>query len=178
VSGGLDFGTDPALLERLVGRCRRATGRPLIVKLTPNVTRIADTARAAERGGADILSLVNTFVGLAVDWRHRRPELGSATGEGGLSGPAIKPLALAALRRVRAATSLPLIGIGGIFSVDDTMEFLVCGASAIQLGTANFRDPSAAIAIVQGLEQLVRTERLGALTDWIGSLKAPRPTYS
>ena len=148
---------------------------PLIVKLTPNVTNIRDTAKAAEAGGADVISLTNTFVGMAVDWRRRRPELGSPTGEGGLSGPAIKPLALACLRRVREVVSVPLIGIGGIMTAEDVMEFLVVGATAVQVGTASFRDPGAAGNIVTDLEDLVRNECTGPLTDLIGTL-TPRDT--
>lgn len=170
VSGGMDFGTDPRALEAVVRECRDVTRLPLIVKLTPNVTNIRETARAAEAGGADVISLINTYVGMAVDWRRRRPELGSPTGEGGLSGPAIKPLALACLRRVREAVSLPLIGIGGIMTAEDVMEFLVVGATAVQVGTASFRDPGAAGTIVVELEKLVRTEEIGPLSHVIGTL--------
>jgi len=177
VSGGMDFGTDPRALEPLVRRCREATTLPLIVKLTPNVTNIRDTAQAAEAGGADVISLINTYVGMAVDWRRRCPELGSPTGEGGLSGPAIKPLALASLRRVRQAVSVPLIGIGGIMTAEDVLEFLVVGATAVQVGTASFRDPGAAGTIVAELEKLVQTEQLGPLSDIIGTL-TPRDTLA
>ncbi len=171
VSGGMDFGTDPGALESLVARCRAATKRPLIVKLTPNVTDIRLTAQAAERGGCDVLSLVNTFVGMAVDWRRRCPELGSPTGEGGLSGPAIKPLALACLRRVREAVSLPLIGIGGILTAEDVMEFMVVGATAIQVGTSSFRDPWMPFTIAADLRDLVASEGLGPLDRVVGTLR-------
>lgn len=178
VSGGMDYGTDPAALEPLVARCRAATRLPLIVKLTPNVTDIRVTARAAERGGADALSLVNTFVGMAVDWRNRRPELGSPTGEGGLSGPAIKPLALACMRRVREAVELPLVGIGGIMTAEDVMEFMVVGATAIQVGTVSFRDPMTPVTIATDLEILAQAEGTGPLAEIVGTLSIPRDTRS
>jgi len=174
VSGGLDFGTDPELMEGVVAACRVATGKPLIVKLTPNVTDLTALAQAAAAGGGDSLSLVNTYVGLAIDWRTLRPELGSPTGLGGLSGPAIKPMALAAVHRVHAATSLPVIGIGGIQSAEDVMEFLVAGATAVQVGTANFADPNAVGTIVGDLSELVRSEDLGPLPSWIGALERGR----
>ena len=174
VSGGLDFGVDPKLLEPLVAEARRRTSKPLLVKLTPNVTDLAALARAAEAGGADILSLVNTYQGMAVDWRRRRPELGSPTGMGGLSGPAIKPLALAAVHKVRRAVRLPIVGIGGITDAEDVMEFLVAGASAVQVGTANFRGPETPLRIVRQLAELHTREKLGALSDWVGTLQVPR----
>lgn len=174
VSGGLDFGTRPAELTALVRECRGRTQRPLIVKLTPNVTDIVELAQAAVAGGADALSLVNTYQGMAVDWRRKRPELGSPSGMGGLSGPAIKPLALAALWRVRRAVSVPLIGIGGIRNADDVMEFIVCGASAVQLGTANFADPAAPVQVAAALDALCRREGISVLRELVGSLQVPR----
>jgi dihydroorotate dehydrogenase (NAD+) catalytic subunit len=170
VSGGLDFGIEPRLLEPLVAACRAATGKPLLVKLTPNVTDIAGLAVAAERGGADALSLVNTYQGLAVNWRRRKPELGSLTGEGGLSGPAIKPLALSAVRKVRAKVGLPLVGIGGITSAEDVMEFVVTGASAVQVGTSNFRDPAAPVRILEELLGLVDRGEVQDLATMVGTL--------
>lgn len=178
VSGGLDFGVDPALLEPLVLRCRQATGKPLIVKLTPNVADVLPLALAAERGGADALSLVNTYRGMAVDWRARRPELGSPTGEGGLSGPAIKPLALSALRRARSGVRLPLVGIGGIACADDVLEFIVTGACAVQVGTANFRDPGMPVRIAGELEALAVRGEIEDIASMIGTLRygsPPRP---
>ena len=174
VSGGLDFGAEAALLEPLVARCRKATGRPLWVKLTPNVSDIGTLARAAEAGGADALSLVNTYQGLAVDWREARPELGSPTGGGGLSGPAIKPLALFALLRVRQAVGIPLVGIGGIASAADAMEFVVTGATAVQVGTANFLDPAAPVRIVEELLEWAHRGWIRDLPRMIGTLKIPR----
>src|SRR3954462_14922006 len=142
VSHGLDLGIDPRAVERLVRRVRAACPLPIIAKLTPNVTDIVAIARASADGGADAVSLVNTFRGMAVNWRARRPIL--ANDIGGLSGPAIKPLALGMVWDVaRALPDLPVIGIGGIASADGAMEFLVAGASAVQVGTATFYDPTA-----------------------------------
>jgi dihydroorotate dehydrogenase (NAD+) catalytic subunit len=149
VSHGVDFGTEPMLCERVVAACRRASSHPIIAKLTPNVTDIAVIARAAEAGGADAISLINTCLGMAVDWRRRRPLLGNVMG--GLSGPAIKPIALRAVYQVRRAVSTPLMGIGGIATLDDVMEFLVTGATAVQIGTANFYRPGVSMQILDGL---------------------------
>jgi dihydroorotate dehydrogenase (NAD+) catalytic subunit len=149
VAGGTDYATDPVLTRRIVRACRDACPLPLIAKLTPNVTDIVSIAQAAADGGADAVSLINTFVGMAIDWRKRRPVLGNITG--GLSGPAIKPLALRFVWQVAKLKMIPVIGIGGIATLDDVMEFLVAGASAVQLGTVNFYDPTAAIRIVDGL---------------------------
>lgn len=144
VSGGVDFGTDAKMAADLVKRVREACRFPIVAKLTPNVTRIVSIAQAVANAGADAVSLVNTFQGLAVDWRRRRPILGA--GMGGLSGPAIKPLAMRCVWQVaQGVPGLPIIGVGGISSLDDVMEYLVCGATAIQVGTANFYDPGATI---------------------------------
>jgi dihydroorotate dehydrogenase (NAD+) catalytic subunit len=149
VAGGTDYATDPELTRRIVRACRDACGLPLIAKLTPNVTDIVSIARAAADGGADAVSLVNTFVGMAIDWRRKRPILGNVTG--GLSGPAIKPLALRIVWQVAKQRMIPVIGIGGIATLDDVMEFLVAGACAVQLGTVNFYDPTAATRVVDEL---------------------------
>jgi dihydroorotate dehydrogenase (NAD+) catalytic subunit len=149
VSGGIDFAIDPGLTERVVREVRKVCPLPIIAKLTPNVTDIVPIARAALNGGADAVSLVNTFVGMAIDWRRRKPILGNGTG--GLSGPAIKPLALRIVRRVAENVRIPIIGVGGISTLDDVMEFLVAGASAVQLGTVNFYDPTASVRIVEAL---------------------------
>jgi dihydroorotate dehydrogenase (NAD+) catalytic subunit len=174
VSGGLDFGQDPLRLKALVARCRAATSLPLIVKLTPNVTDLAPLAKAATAAGADALSLVNTYQGLAVDWRRRVPELGSPTGLGGLSGPAIKPLALAAVHRVGTAVAIPVIGIGGIASGPDVLEFLVAGASAVQVGTANFWGPGTALRIAREVAELLEAEGVARVRDLVGTLRIPR----
>lgn len=169
VSGGLDFATDAELTKRIVRRCRDACPNlPLIAKLTPNVTDIQAIARAAADGGADAVSAVNTFVGMAVDWRRRKPILGNVTG--GLSGPAIKPLALRAVWRIAQLKAVPVIGVGGIATIDDVMEFLVVGASAVQIGTANFYNPTASVRIVNALPDAVQSLRVSAARDVIGTL--------
>jgi dihydroorotate dehydrogenase (NAD+) catalytic subunit len=168
VAGGTDFATDPALTQRIVRACRDVCGLPLIAKLTPNVTNIVPIARAAAEGGADAVSLVNTFVGMAIDWRRRRPILGNVTG--GLSGPAIKPLALRLVWQVAQQRMIPVIGIGGIATLDDVMEFLVAGASAVQLGTVNFYDPTAAMRIVQELPGAIQQLGSDSVSKVVGKL--------
>jgi dihydroorotate dehydrogenase (NAD+) catalytic subunit len=169
VAGGLDFATDPALTKRIVERVRQVCPLPLLAKLTPNVTDIVPIAQAAADAGADAVSLVNTFVGMAIDWRKRRPILGNGTG--GLSGPAIKPLALRLVWQVARRVRIPVVGIGGIATVDDAMDFLIAGASAVQLGTVNFYDPTASMRIVGELPEAL--DQLGAagVTEIIGTLK-------
>ena len=173
VSHGLDLGIDPAAVERLVRAVRAACPLPIIAKLTPNVTDVVAIARAAAAGGVDAVSLVNTLRGMAINWRTRRPIL--ANDIGGLSGPAIKPLALRMVWEVaRALPDLPIIGVGGIASVDDALEFLVAGASAIQVGTATFADPTAAGRLVVELEHELDRAGLGAVTDLVGTLRSNR----
>jgi dihydroorotate dehydrogenase (NAD+) catalytic subunit len=169
VSGGVDFGTDPKMTAELVSRVRGACRLPVIAKLTPNVTSIVAIAEAAARAGADAVTLVNTFQGLAVNWRQRRPILGG--GFGGLSGPAIKPLALRAVWQVAKAVRIPIIGVGGIASIDDVLDYLVCGASAIQVGTANFYDPGIAERLVDQLDQVMNAEGWSDLRQVIGTLQ-------
>ncbi|HEY4232737.1 MAG TPA: dihydroorotate dehydrogenase [Lacipirellulaceae bacterium] len=169
VSGGVDFGTDPAMCERLVVDCRAATQTPIIAKLTPNVTSIPVMARAAEAGGADAISLINTCLGMAIDWRRRRPLLGN--GMGGLSGPAIKPIALRAVYQAAQAVKTPIIGIGGIATVDDVMEFLVAGATAVQLGTVNFYNPRASIEVLDALPGALAEAGVSRIADLVGTLK-------
>ena len=137
------------MCERLVADCRAATATPIIAKLTPNVTSIPAIAKAAAAGGADAISLINTCLGMAIDWRRRRPLLGNVLG--GLSGPAIKPIALRAVYQAAQAVETPIIGIGGIATIDDVMEFLVAGASAVQLGTVNFYNPTASMEVLDAL---------------------------
>ena len=173
VSHGLDLGIDARAVGRLVRRVRSACPQPIIAKLTPNVTDVVAIAASAAEGGADAVSLVNTFRGLVVDWKRRRPVL--ANDVGGLSGPAIKPLALRIVWEVaRALPTLPIMGIGGISNADDAMEFLVAGASAIQVGTATFTDPGAAEKILDDLP--ARLHRLAAtsVTDVVGTLRSNR----
>jgi dihydroorotate dehydrogenase (NAD+) catalytic subunit len=173
VTHGLDLGIDPDAVRRLCRRVREACPLPSIAKLTPNVTDIVAIARAAAEGGADAVSLVNTFQGMAVDWRRRRPIL--ANDVGGLSGPAIKPLALRMVWQVaRALPGLPVIGIGGIGNADDALEFLVAGASAIQVGTATFYDPGAAGRLLDELP--AKLDELGAasVAEVVGTLRSNR----
>jgi len=168
VSGGVDFGTDPAMCERLVAACRNACSHPILAKLTPNVTSIAEMAVAASSGGADGLSLINTCQGMAIDWRKRRPLLGNVIG--GLSGPAIKPIALRAVYQAAQATDTPIIGIGGIATLDDAMEFFIAGASAVQLGTVNFYNPTASITILDGLPAAVAELGANSIQEIVGTL--------
>lgn len=171
VSHGLDLGVDPVIVSRLLRRIRSVCRLPLIAKLTPNVTDITKLAAAAMEGGADAVSLVNTFRGMAIDWRKRRPIL--ANDVGGLSGPAIKPMALAMVWSVaRALPGVPIIGIGGIWSADDALEFLVAGASAIQVGTATFVDPTACERVVDGLHRLLDETGVPRVRDVVGSLRS------
>lgn len=170
VSGGVDFGTDPNSCEHLVADCRRATTTPIIAKLTPNVTSIPAIAKGAEAGGADAISLINTCLGMAIDWRRRRPMLGNVLG--GLSGPAIKPIALRAVYQAAQAVKTPLIGIGGIATIDDVMEFLVAGASAVQLGTVNFYNPKASMEVLGALPEALETAGVSRVADLVGTLTA------
>jgi dihydroorotate dehydrogenase (NAD+) catalytic subunit len=173
VSHGLDLGIDPAAVERVVTRCRAAGPLPVIAKLTPNVTDIVKIARAARDGGADAVSLVNTFRGMAIDWRRRRPIL--SYDMGGLSGPAIKPMALRMVWEVaRAIPDLPIVGIGGIACVDDALEFLVAGASAVQVGTATFADPTVSTRIVDELSSRLVEIGAGSVSDVVGTLRSNR----
>jgi dihydroorotate dehydrogenase (NAD+) catalytic subunit len=172
VSGGVDFGTDAAMCERLVADCRRATAAPIIAKLTPNVTSVAAIARAAEAGGADAISLINTCQGMAIDWRRRRPMLGGVLG--GLSGPAIKPIALRCVFQAFQAVKTPLIGIGGIATIDDVMEFFVAGAMAVQLGTVNFYNPRASIEVLDALPAALAEAGVTRVAEIVGTLAATR----
>jgi len=167
--GGMIFGNDPRALGRITGACRRATRLPLIVKLSPNVGDIRVTARAAESGGADILSLVNTYVGMAVDVERRQPVLTRISG--GLSGPAIRPLAVWLTWQVSRAVKLPIIGMGGIMNANDALEFILAGASAVQIGTANFVDPCASIKVLEGLTDYLTRHEIGSLRELVGSLR-------
>jgi dihydroorotate dehydrogenase (NAD+) catalytic subunit len=168
VAGGIDFAIDPAVTRRVVERVRAVCPLPIVAKLTPNVTNIVPIARAAAEGGADALSLVNTFVGMAIDWRRRRPILGNVTG--GLSGPAIKPLALRLVWQVARQVRVPIIGIGGIASIDDVMEFLLAGASAVQLGTVNFYDPTVSMRVVNQLPEALAHLHANSVREIIGLL--------
>jgi dihydroorotate dehydrogenase (NAD+) catalytic subunit len=168
VAGGIDFAIDPERTRRVVQRVREVCPLPIVAKLTPNVTNIVPIARAAAEAGADALSLVNTFVGMAVDWRRRRPILGNVTG--GLSGPGIKPLALRLVWQVAKQVRVPIIGIGGIATLDDVMEFLIAGASAVQLGTVNFYDPTASMRVVGELPGALKHLGVSSVREVIGTL--------
>jgi dihydroorotate dehydrogenase (NAD+) catalytic subunit len=169
-AGGIEFGHDPALLEALTARCRAATRRPLWVKLSPNAPDLTATARAAVAGGADALTLVNTVRALAIDAAARRPVL--ANGIGGLSGPAIKPIALRMVWEVhRALPEVPLVGIGGVETGRDAAEFLLAGASAVQVGTAIFREPAAPLRIVAELERFCAAQGIADVRELIGGLR-------
>ena len=166
--GGIVFGGDPILLQDLVSRLRKKTEKPLIIKLSPNVTDIVEMAKIAESEGADAISLINTVRGISVDPETRKPRLSNMIG--GLSGPAIKPIALHMVWQVARHVKIPVIGIGGILSAGDAAEFLICGASAVQVGTAHFRDPCACIKIIQGLEDYLSKKRIQNVRELIGSL--------
>jgi dihydroorotate dehydrogenase (NAD+) catalytic subunit len=170
VSGGVDFGTDPKLCEEVVAGCRKETSATLLAKLTPNVASIASIAKAAEQGGADAVSCINTVLGMAVDWRKRKPILGNIVG--GLSGPAIKPIALRCVYQVARAVKIPVVGIGGISNIDDVMEFLVAGASAVQIGTANYYDPTISVRLIEQLRHTLHEVGAVSVREIIGSLNA------
>ena len=178
VKGGMVFGNDPAALHALVKRVRAATALPLVVKLSPNGPDVVAAARAAVDAGAEILSLINTLVGLAIDVERREPKIGFTTG--GLSGPAIRPVAVRMVWEVhRALPDVPIFGIGGIEKVDDVLEFLIAGASAVQVGTANFRDPGVSVRLVGDLAAWCESHRVERVSDLIGTLKTrPRPDHT
>jgi dihydroorotate dehydrogenase (NAD+) catalytic subunit len=169
--GGIYFSSDPALLADVVGAVKRVARRPVIVKLSPNVSAIEPLARAAESSGADAISLVNTFVALAVDARARRPRLGA--GFGGLSGPAIKPIALRLVYQAAQAVKIPVIGLGGIATGEDAAEFLVAGASAVEVGTATFWDPRSPARVAHELGRFLRDENIQNVQEIVSTLQWP-----
>ena len=166
--GGMLFGCNPVAAAEVIGAVRKTAARPVIAKLTPNVTDITEIARAVEDAGADAISLINTLVGMAVDVPSRRPVLDNLTG--GLSGPAIKPVALAMLWKVRQMVQLPLMGIGGIMDFNDALEFMIAGAAAVQVGTATFVKPDAATVLVSGLEAYCAEQNFSDISKIVGSL--------
>lgn len=167
--GGIFFGSDPACAAGVVAACRAATSKPLIVKLSPNVTDVVAMAKACADAGADALSLINTLIGMAIDINTRRPVLANVTG--GLSGPAIKPVALRMVLQVARAVKLPIIGIGGIMSATDVIEFMLAGASAVQIGTASFITPGIAEQIVQDLQAWMVANKVQDINSLIGALE-------
>jgi dihydroorotate dehydrogenase (NAD+) catalytic subunit len=168
-AGGLAFGTDPRMAAQVTRTVRENTTLPLIVKLSPNVTDIVSIAKSVQDAGADAVSLINTVTGMAVDVKTRRPKLANVIG--GLSGPAIKPIALRMVWQVARAVHIPVIGIGGIMNTSDALEFLIAGATAIQIGTANFVDPKTSIRIVNGLSDYLAENNISDINEIIGSLK-------
>ncbi len=168
-AGGDSFANDPRQAAAVTEAVKRAATRPVIVKLSPNVTDLAAIARAVEEAGADALSLINTAVGMSIDINTRRPRLANVTG--GLSGPAIKPIAVRCVFQARRTVKIPLIGIGGIATVDDALEFMIAGASAVQVGTANFYDPGASIKIVDGLAEYCLRNGLKNISSLVGTVR-------
>ena len=167
--GGIIFGTDPASAAGIVAACRKATRKPLIVKLSPNVTDIVAMAKACADAGADSLSMINTLIGMAIDLGTRRPVLANFTG--GLSGPAVKPIALRMVWAVSRAVKLPIIGIGGIMTATDAIEFILAGATAVQVGTASFITPGAAQQIAEGMEAWMVEQGETDVRNLIGALR-------
>lgn len=173
VDGGIDLSTDPALAGATVAAVRRVTGKPLWAKLTPNVTRIGSVGKACQEAGADAICAVNTFTGMAVDVETRRAFL--PRGLGGVSGPAIRPLALARVWELVRSVSIPVVGIGGIFTARDALEFLITGARAVQLGTVLFVDPTAPRSIVHDLAEHLAARGIGSIEALIGTLQVGSP---
>jgi dihydroorotate dehydrogenase (NAD+) catalytic subunit len=169
--GGMAFGTTPGMSARVTEEVRKRTDKPVIVKLSPNVTDVRDIARAVEEAGAHAISLINTLTGMAIDVARRTPVLANVTG--GLSGPAIKPVALHMVYQVVKTVRIPVIGLGGITDVGSALEFLIAGATAIQVGTANFVNPRAALDILEGIQDFCRKEGIHHLDGLIGSLSLP-----
>ena len=168
-AGGMTIGTRTESVSEVVGLCREATKRPLIVKLTPNVTDITEIARAAVDAGADSLSLINTLLGMAIDAATRRPQLGRAVG--GLSGPAVKPVALRMVWEVHKAVDVPLVGMGGITNGTDAVEFMLAGATAVAVGTANFGDPYATMRVLNGIIEYCENNGVTDINELIGGLQ-------
>ena len=168
-AGGMTIGTDPASVTEVVKRCREATERPLIVKLTPNVTDITEIARAAEAAGADALSLINTLMGMAIDAERRKPLLARVVG--GFSGPAVKPVALRLVWECHKAVKIPLLGMGGIASGVDAVEFMLAGATAVAVGTANFYNPTATVEVIAGIADYCERHGVSDVNELIGALE-------
>ena len=170
-AGGMAFGSDAGSLEYLVNRARSASSRPIIVKLSPNVTSIANMAKIAADAGADAISMTNTFLAMSIDTETRRPRLTNVTG--GLSGPAIKPIALRMVYETARAIRIPIIGMGGIITAEDAVEFLLAGATAIQVGTASYADPRATERLAKGLEAWCRSHNVEKVSTLTGAIEIP-----
>ena len=168
-AGGMTIGTDPTSAKQVVELCRKATKRPLIVKLTPNVTDVTEIAKAVVAAGADAVSLINTLLGMAIDAHRRRPQLARVVG--GLSGPAVKPVALRMVWQVSQAVDVPILGMGGIASGIDAIEFMLAGATAIAVGTANFTNPAATVDVINGIIDYCEQHGISDVNDLIGALE-------
>ena len=171
-AGGVQFGTDPKLAAKVTGQARKAFSRTLLVKLSPQISDLPGMARALVDAGADALSLINTIPAMAIDAQSRRPVLANVTG--GLSGPAIKPVALKAVYEAAKAVEVPIVGVGGIMSATDAVEFMLAGASAIQIGCANFVKPAVAMEIIDGLNEYCEKSNLSSIRQLIGALEIVR----
>jgi len=167
--GGIAFGTQPLIAAKVIDLVRKKTSKPVIAKLSPNVTDIADIARHVESAGADAVSLINTITGMSVDIHSRKPKLANIFG--GLSGPAIKPIAVRMVYQVAQAIKIPIIGIGGIMNTQDALEFIIAGATAVQIGTANFIDPNTTILIIKGLNDFLAHHHINHISEIIGSIQ-------
>ena len=168
-AGGMTIGTDPASVEEVVRKCREATSKPLIVKLTPNVTDVTEIAKAAEASGADAVSLINTLLGMAIDACTRKPQLARVVG--GLSGPAVKPVALRMVWETSRAVKVPVLGMGGIATGTDAVEFMLAGAAAVAVGTANFTNPTATINVIDGIIDYCEEQGVADVNELIGGLQ-------
>lgn len=171
VSGGIDFGTDPQACHRVVAGVRSVIDCPLLTKLTPNVTSIAQIAKAAYEAGTDAVTCINTVLGMSIDWRRRKPMLANTVG--GMSGPAIKPIALRCVHQVASAVPVPIVGVGGISTIDDVMEFIVAGASAVQIGTANYYDPKVSTRLIEQLPRAIGELGFQSVKECVRSLQLP-----
>jgi dihydroorotate dehydrogenase (NAD+) catalytic subunit len=168
--GGMQFGVDPKLTSEVISAVKKATKLPVIAKLSPNVTDIKLIAKAAESAGADAISAINTVLGMAIDINSRRPKLSMSVG--GLSGPAIRPIAVRMVHEIYKTVKVPVIGIGGIMNADDAIEFILAGASAIQIGTGNFVNPKAAVEIAKGIKKYLIANKLESIKDIVGQIKS------
>jgi dihydroorotate dehydrogenase (NAD+) catalytic subunit len=164
------FGTNPALTRELTTTVKACSKRPLFVKLSPNVTDIAEIARAAEEGGADALTVANTYLAMSIDTETFKPRVGNITG--GLSGPAIRPITLRMVYQCARAVKIPIIGLGGIFAAEDAVEYFLAGAAAVQVGTANFHDPKALLRVLDGLARFLQKRGLSSVRELVGKIKA------
>ena len=168
--GGIAFGQNPKLVEQITAEIKKKAKQPVIMKLSPNVTDITETAKAAEAGGADALSLINTLTGMKIDINRRRFALANQTG--GMSGPAVKPVAVRMVYQVAHAVKLPVLGMGGIRTAEDALEFIMAGASMVAVGTANFNNPTATVDVIEGIEQFMKEHHIGDIHELIGCVHA------